>query len=65
MLPPLGSGYEEARDLLYQTAFAQFRRFPDPDAARELLALCRAGAPLYRGDFAGALESLRRFNEGR
>jgi hypothetical protein len=64
MLPPLGDGYEEARDLLYRSAFDHFRRFPSPDAAQQLLALCQAGAPLYRGDFAGALESLRRFNEG-
>lgn len=59
MLPPLGDGYEGARDLLLETATTALERDDPDEHAAGFFAACRAGAAFYRGDWDQAVADLR------
>jgi hypothetical protein len=53
VLPPLGEGFEEARNLLLARVAEGFQR-----GGTAFYRACQAGAPFYRGDFEGAISAL-------
>ena len=57
MLPSLGEGYEEARDLMWRTAI---RAFASGDELR-FFEVCRESAPFYGGDWPGTIQALHRY----
>ena len=64
--PPLDGRYDAARDALFAAARRALQAMAtDPDrAAKRLFAACRAGDPLYRGDFAAAIAAIQRLDTG-
>ncbi|HEY4096755.1 MAG TPA: glycoside hydrolase family 172 protein [Baekduia sp.] len=65
MQPPLGDGYQEARDLLFETAQHELgNRVPEEHDAG-FFAACMAGAAFYRGDWAQTLIDVNKMREGR
>ncbi len=53
MLPPLGEGFDEARNLLLTRVAEGFRL-----GGTAFYRACQAGVSFYRGDFEGAIQSL-------
>jgi D-arabinan exo alpha-(1,3)/(1,5)-arabinofuranosidase (non-reducing end) len=61
MLPPLGPGYEEARDALFDTTGRLREAVGDGAPLIDYLRAAGAGAPFYRGDWQATLTEVERF----
>ena len=61
MQPPLSDAYDEALQMVWETAASSMG---SPDGPGRFLAVAQRGEPLYRGDFAAAIEAMRAIKEG-